>query len=168
MTKLECDNKNRLKAQYNYCKSIFSTKSSSETSHLRFHLNSCLKKINRDITQYTIATQSSLGCGLSIKTYKFDDDECHVLDYWGQQYKDYQIFALFDEEWINALCKPFLTILNSYLMSMLGTPNPRLPLWPRVPMFRIMILLILVCINSMLIGLIWEEIMIRVMIINDT
>ncbi|MBA0735208.1 hypothetical protein Gogos_019072 [Gossypium gossypioides] len=30
-----------------------------------------------------------------------------VLDYWGQQYKDYQIFALFDEEWINVaiLCK---------------------------------------------------------------
>ncbi|MBA0730171.1 hypothetical protein Golax_025931 [Gossypium laxum] len=35
-------------------------------------------------------------------------------------------------------------------------------------MFWIMILLILVCINSMLIGLIWEESMMRVMIINDT
>ncbi|MBA0789357.1 hypothetical protein Gotri_026257 [Gossypium trilobum] len=54
---------------------------------------------------------------------------------------------------LQALCKPFLAILNSYLMSMLRTPNPRLPIWPRVPMFRIMILLILVCINSMLIGL---------------
>ncbi|MBA0562699.1 hypothetical protein Goshw_028228 [Gossypium schwendimanii] len=35
-------------------------------------------------------------------------------------------------------------------------------------MFRIMILLILVYINSILIGLIWEEIMMRVMVINDT
>ncbi|MBA0794130.1 hypothetical protein Gohar_018485, partial [Gossypium harknessii] len=33
----------------------------------------------RDITQYIIATQSSLRCGLSIKTYKFDDDECHQV-----------------------------------------------------------------------------------------
>ncbi|MBA0667611.1 hypothetical protein Goklo_000673 [Gossypium klotzschianum] len=31
-----------------------------------------------------------------------------------------------------------------------------------------MFLLILVCINSMLIGLIWEESMMRVMITNDT
>ncbi|MBA0626112.1 hypothetical protein Godav_003835 [Gossypium davidsonii] len=53
-------------------------------------------------------------------------------------------------------------------MSMLRTSNQCLPLWPRVPMFRIMILMILVCINSMLIGLIWEDIMMRVMIINDT
>ncbi|MBA0729154.1 hypothetical protein Golax_025864 [Gossypium laxum] len=35
-------------------------------------------------------------------------------------------------------------------------------------MSRIIVLLILVCINSMLIGLIWDEIMMRVMIINDT
>ncbi|MBA0550889.1 hypothetical protein Golob_021799 [Gossypium lobatum] len=34
--------------------------------------------------------------------------------------------------------------------------------------FRIMILLILACINPMLVGLIWEEIVMRVMIINDT
>ncbi|MBA0709040.1 hypothetical protein Golax_024112 [Gossypium laxum] len=53
-------------------------------------------------------------------------------------------------------------------MSMLRTLNPCLPLWPGVSMFQIMILLILVCNNSMLIGLIWEEIMMRVMIINDT
>ncbi|MBA0845008.1 hypothetical protein Goarm_022663 [Gossypium armourianum] len=46
-------------------------------------------------------------------------------------------------------------------MSMLRTLNPRLPLWSGVPMFWIMILLILVCINSMLIGLIWEESMMR-------
>ncbi|MBA0805481.1 hypothetical protein Gohar_004994 [Gossypium harknessii] len=37
---------------------------------------------------------------------------------------------------------------------MLRTPNPYLPLWPSVLMFWIMTLLILVCINSMLIGLI--------------
>ncbi|MBA0763270.1 hypothetical protein Gotri_012745, partial [Gossypium trilobum] len=49
---------------------------------------------------------------------------------------------------------------------MLITPNPCLPLWPGVPMFQIMIMLILVCINSMLIGLIWEEIMMKVMIIE--
>ncbi|TYG36744.1 hypothetical protein ES288_D13G087700v1 [Gossypium darwinii] len=60
MTKLECDNKNELKAQCNHCKTIFSAKSSSGTSHLRRHLNSCLKKVNKDITQYTI----------------FDVDEC--------------------------------------------------------------------------------------------
>ncbi|MBA0661693.1 hypothetical protein Goklo_005964 [Gossypium klotzschianum] len=62
---------------------------------------------------------------------------------------------------LQTLCKSFLTILNSCLMSMLRTSNQCLPLWPRVPMFRIMILMILVCINSMLIGLIWEDIMMR-------
>ncbi|MFQ6626412.1 hypothetical protein Gotur_005548 [Gossypium turneri] len=51
---------------------------------------------------------------------------------------------------------------------MLITPNPFLPLWPGVPMFWIMIMLVLVCIKSMLIGLIWEEIMMKVMIIEDT
>ncbi|MFQ6667364.1 hypothetical protein Gotur_033412 [Gossypium turneri] len=76
MTKLECENKNELKAQCNHCKSIFSAKSSSGTSHLRRHLNHCLKKVNNDITQYTIATQPSLGGGPSIKNYKFGADEC--------------------------------------------------------------------------------------------
>ncbi|XP_052489422.1 zinc finger BED domain-containing protein RICESLEEPER 1-like [Gossypium raimondii] len=76
MTKLECENKNELKAQCNHCKTIFSAKSSSETSHLRRHLNSCLKKVNKDITQYTIATQPSLRGVPSIKNYKFDADEC--------------------------------------------------------------------------------------------
>ncbi|MFQ6667363.1 hypothetical protein Gotur_033412 [Gossypium turneri] len=52
MTKLECENKNELKAQCNHC------------------------KINNDITQYTIATQPSLGGGPSIKNYKFGADEC--------------------------------------------------------------------------------------------
>ncbi|MFQ6652470.1 hypothetical protein Gotur_024316 [Gossypium turneri] len=55
---------------------------------------------------------------------------------------------------LRTLCKPFLAILNSCLISMLRTPNPYLPLWPSVLMFWIMTLLILVCINSMLIGLI--------------
>ncbi|KAG8491160.1 hypothetical protein CXB51_014319 [Gossypium anomalum] len=76
MKKLECENKNELKAQCNHYKTIFSTKSSSGTSHLRHHLNSCLKKVNKDITQYTIAAQPSLGGVLSIKNYKFDADEC--------------------------------------------------------------------------------------------
>ncbi|MBA0853615.1 hypothetical protein Goshw_019912, partial [Gossypium schwendimanii] len=58
---------------------------------------------------------------------------------------------------LQTLCKPIIAILNSYLMSMLRTLNPCLPLWSGVPMFWIMILLILVCINLMLIGLIWEE-----------
>ncbi|MBA0620435.1 hypothetical protein Godav_006145 [Gossypium davidsonii] len=53
-------------------------------------------------------------------------------------------------------------------MSILRTPNSHIPLWLGVPMFRVMILLILVYINSILIGLIWEEIMMRVMVINDT
>ncbi|MBA0824814.1 hypothetical protein Goarm_021456 [Gossypium armourianum] len=56
MTKLECENKDELKAQCSHCKTIFFTKSSSGTSHLRLHLNSCLKKINKNITQYIIAT----------------------------------------------------------------------------------------------------------------
>ncbi|KAG8496787.1 hypothetical protein CXB51_007974 [Gossypium anomalum] len=56
-------------------KTIFSAKSSSGTSHLRHHLNSCLKKVNKDITQYTIVTQPSLGGVLSIKNDKFDADE---------------------------------------------------------------------------------------------
>ncbi|TYG51484.1 hypothetical protein ES288_D10G261400v1 [Gossypium darwinii] len=76
MTKLECENKNELKAQCNHCKTIFSAKSSSGTSHLRCHLNSCLKKVNKDITQYTIATQPSPEGVPSIKNYKFDADEC--------------------------------------------------------------------------------------------
>ncbi|MBA0839290.1 hypothetical protein Goarm_005037, partial [Gossypium armourianum] len=73
---LECENKDELKAQCNHYKSIFSAKSSSGTSHLRCHLNSCLKNIDKDITQYTITTQPSLGGDSSIKTYKFDADEC--------------------------------------------------------------------------------------------
>ncbi|MBA0787100.1 hypothetical protein Gotri_026502 [Gossypium trilobum] len=76
MTKLECKNKNELKVQCNHCKSIFSAKSSSRTSHLRRHLNNCLKKVNKDITQYTMTTQQSLRGGPSIKNYKFDADEC--------------------------------------------------------------------------------------------
>ncbi|TYH00903.1 hypothetical protein ES288_A09G013800v1 [Gossypium darwinii] len=61
MTKLECENKNELKAQCNHCKTILYVKSSNETSHLRRHLNICLKKVNKDISQYTIATQPSVG-----------------------------------------------------------------------------------------------------------
>ncbi|KAG8502999.1 hypothetical protein CXB51_000988 [Gossypium anomalum] len=76
MTKLECKNKNELKAQRNHCKSIFFAKSSSGTSHLRRHLNNCLKKVNKDITQYTIAIQPSLGGGPLIKNYKFNANEC--------------------------------------------------------------------------------------------
>ncbi|TYJ30074.1 hypothetical protein E1A91_A06G109400v1 [Gossypium mustelinum] len=76
MTKLECEDKNKLKAQCNHCKTIFSAKPSSGTSHLRRHLNSCLKKANKDITQYTIATQPSLGGVPFIKNYKFDADKC--------------------------------------------------------------------------------------------
>ncbi|MBA0632165.1 hypothetical protein Godav_000960 [Gossypium davidsonii] len=67
MTKFKCENKDELKAQCNHCKSIFFAKSSSGTSHLRRHLNYCLKKVNKDINQYTIATQLSLESGLSIK-----------------------------------------------------------------------------------------------------
>ncbi|TYI92702.1 hypothetical protein E1A91_D02G088700v1 [Gossypium mustelinum] len=62
MTKLECNNKNELKAQFNHCKTIFSAKSSSGTSHLRRHLNSF--------------TQPSPEGVPSIKNYKFDVDEC--------------------------------------------------------------------------------------------
>ncbi|KAK8316734.1 hypothetical protein V6Z12_A13G062500, partial [Gossypium hirsutum] len=76
MTKLECENKNELKAQYNHCKTVFSAKYSSGTSHLRRHLNSCLKKANKDITQYTIANQPSLEGVPFIKNYKFDANEC--------------------------------------------------------------------------------------------
>ncbi|TYG74062.1 hypothetical protein ES288_D04G152600v1 [Gossypium darwinii] len=76
MTKLECENKNELKAQCNHCKTIFSAKPSSGTSHLIRHLNSCLKKVNKDIIQYTIATQPSPEGVPSIKNYKFDADEC--------------------------------------------------------------------------------------------
>ncbi|KAG4138741.1 hypothetical protein ERO13_D07G152450v2 [Gossypium hirsutum] len=62
MTKLECENKNELKAQCNHCKTIFFAKSSSGTSHLRRHLNS--------------STQPSPEGVPSIKNYKFDADEC--------------------------------------------------------------------------------------------
>ncbi|TYI76817.1 hypothetical protein E1A91_D06G103500v1, partial [Gossypium mustelinum] len=61
MTKLECENKNELKAQCNHCKTIFSAKSSSGTSHLIRHLNT---------------TQPSPQGVPSIKNYKFDADEC--------------------------------------------------------------------------------------------
>ncbi|KAH1039585.1 hypothetical protein J1N35_041328 [Gossypium stocksii] len=76
MTKLEYEDKNDLKAQCNHCKSIFFAKSSSGTFYLRRHLKQCLKKVNKDITQYTIANQPSLGDGPRIKSYKFDADEC--------------------------------------------------------------------------------------------
>ncbi|MBA0843535.1 hypothetical protein Goarm_000714 [Gossypium armourianum] len=80
MTKLKCDNKDELKAQCNHCKSIFFAKSSSGTSHLRRHLNNCLKKVNKDINQYIIATQPSLEGGLSIKkNYKFDANKCRQV-----------------------------------------------------------------------------------------
>ncbi|KAK5842447.1 hypothetical protein PVK06_004804 [Gossypium arboreum] len=59
--KLGCEDKNELKAQCNHYKDIFSAKSCSGTSHLRHHLNQYLRKVNKDITQYTIATQPSLG-----------------------------------------------------------------------------------------------------------
>ncbi|MBA0878323.1 hypothetical protein Goshw_026590 [Gossypium schwendimanii] len=65
------------------------------------------------------------------------------------------------------LWKPLLVILDSCLISMLKNPNPCLPLWPRILMFRIIIMLILICINRMLIVLILGEIMMRVMIINE-
>ncbi|KAK8367235.1 hypothetical protein V6Z12_A02G171600 [Gossypium hirsutum] len=50
MTKLECENKNELKAHCNH--------------------------FNKDISQYTIATQPSLRGVPFIKNYKFDADEC--------------------------------------------------------------------------------------------
>ncbi|KAK8279060.1 hypothetical protein V6Z12_D09G086100 [Gossypium hirsutum] len=56
MTKLECENKNKLKAQCNHYKTIFSAKSSSGTSHLRRHLNSCLKKFDADECRQAIST----------------------------------------------------------------------------------------------------------------
>ncbi|MBA0667977.1 hypothetical protein Goklo_000970 [Gossypium klotzschianum] len=68
---------------------------------------------------------------------------------------------------LQILLKPFLEILDSCLMSMLRNLNSRLPLWLGVLMFRIIILLILVCINTMLIVLILGEILMRVIIIND-
>ncbi|KAK8313662.1 hypothetical protein V6Z12_D01G122400 [Gossypium hirsutum] len=61
MTKLECENKNELKAQCNHCKTIFFAKSSSRTSHLRRHLNSCLNKFDADECRQAIST--FLVCG---------------------------------------------------------------------------------------------------------
>ncbi|MBA0877520.1 hypothetical protein Goshw_028087 [Gossypium schwendimanii] len=67
---------------------------------------------------------------------------------------------------LQILLKPLLAILDSCLMSMLRNSNPHLPLWLGVLMFRIIILLILICINTMLIVLILGEILMRVVIIN--
>ncbi|MFQ6621642.1 hypothetical protein Gotur_002495 [Gossypium turneri] len=50
---------------------------------------------------------------------------------------------------LQILLKTFLAILDSCLMSMLRNLNSRLPLWMKILMFRIKILLILVCINIM-------------------
>ncbi|MBA0845600.1 hypothetical protein Goarm_022166 [Gossypium armourianum] len=61
------------------------------------------------------------------------------------------------------------TILNNLRLlfdEYVKKSNPRLPLWLGVLMFRIKILLILVCINTMLIVLILGEVLIKVMIIN--
>ncbi|MBA0670225.1 hypothetical protein Goklo_024148, partial [Gossypium klotzschianum] len=61
------------------------------------------------------------------------------------------------------------TILNNLRLlfdEYVKKSNPRLPLWLRVLMFRIKILLILVCINTMLIVLILGEVLVKVMIIN--
>ncbi|MFQ6633637.1 hypothetical protein Gotur_011118 [Gossypium turneri] len=67
---------------------------------------------------------------------------------------------------LQILLRPFLAILDSCLMSMLRNPNPRLPLWLGVLMFRIKILLILVLMNTMIIVLILGDILMKVMIIN--
>ncbi|MFQ6650041.1 hypothetical protein Gotur_022162 [Gossypium turneri] len=64
--------------------------------------------------------------------------------------------------------KLFLAIIDSCLMSILRNPNPRIPFWSGVLIFLIIILLVLVCINTMLIMLILGEIMMRVIIINGT
>ncbi|TYI05570.1 hypothetical protein ES332_A10G098000v1 [Gossypium tomentosum] len=79
MIKVECENKDELKAQCNQCKSIFSVKSSNGISHLRHHLNSYLEKIIKDVTQYIKATQPSLRYGSSIKTYEFDAYKCRQV-----------------------------------------------------------------------------------------
>ncbi|MBA0777979.1 hypothetical protein Gotri_005918 [Gossypium trilobum] len=158
-------------------KSRIHRKKNYDVADESFHLN-VIKKFHQDVCVRWNSTYLMFESALYYKD---------VLDYWGQRDKDYLIFTLSYEEWRNVaiLCKifkvfydvtcvfsglrkPFLTILNSCLMSMLRTPNPRLPLWSGVPIFQIIILLILVCINSMLIGLIWKEIMMRVIIINDT
>ncbi|TYG42889.1 hypothetical protein ES288_D12G292900v1 [Gossypium darwinii] len=55
MTKLECENKNELKAQFNHCKTIFSAKSSSGTSHLRRNLNSCLRYFLSKCLKFNLA-----------------------------------------------------------------------------------------------------------------
>ncbi|KAG8480950.1 hypothetical protein CXB51_025646 [Gossypium anomalum] len=166
MTNIECENKYELKAQYNHYKTIFSAKSSSGTSHLRRHLNSCLKKINKDITQYTIATQPSLGGVPSTKTTslmlmsvvklfllfltkKLRQDVCvrwnstylmlesslyykDVLDYWGQRDKDYQMFALSNQEWRNVaiLCE-FLKVFYDVTCIFSGSNYPTANLYFR-------------------------------------
>ncbi|MFQ6671045.1 hypothetical protein Gotur_035721 [Gossypium turneri] len=55
---------------------------------------------------------------------------------------------------LQILCKPFFAILDSCVISILRNPNSCLPLWAGILMFRIIILLILTCINTMLIWLI--------------
>ncbi|MFQ6626411.1 hypothetical protein Gotur_005548 [Gossypium turneri] len=118
ITKLECENKNELKAQCNHCKRGDS----------------------------------------SIKTYKFDANECH---------RPVSTFLVCSKHSFR-IVEELGFVSSNFKNSMLITPNPFLPLWPGVPMFWIMIMLVLVCIKSMLIGLIWEEIMMKVMIIEDT
>ncbi|MBA0849863.1 hypothetical protein Goshw_021764 [Gossypium schwendimanii] len=62
-----------------------------------FHLN-VIKKLHQDVCVRWNSTYLMLEYALYFKD---------VLDYWGQRDKDYQIFAVSDEEWSNVaiVCK---------------------------------------------------------------
>ncbi|XP_017624908.1 zinc finger BED domain-containing protein DAYSLEEPER-like [Gossypium arboreum] len=113
MTKLECENKNELKAQCNHFKAgleladdvvgkirkgiKYIKKSGTrrkifyDVADKSFHLN-VTKKLRQDVCVRWNSTYLMLESSLYCKD---------VLDYWGQRDKDYQIFALSNEEWRN-------------------------------------------------------------------
>ncbi|MBA0743862.1 hypothetical protein Gogos_006516 [Gossypium gossypioides] len=70
---------------------------------------------------------------------------CLTSDDWNSEHTNDEYICV-TTHWVDkdllilwTLCKPFLAILNSCLISMLRTPNQYLPLWPSVLMIWIMI-----------------------------
>ncbi|PPD86844.1 hypothetical protein GOBAR_DD16241 [Gossypium barbadense] len=154
MTKLECENKNELKAQSNHSVNKFDA---DECHQAIFTFLMCDKHSFRTVEEpgfrYMMRIASPNFKNISRHTAARDvlmyyakerdrvkeelakapvraglelaNDVVDVLDYWGQRDKDYQIFALSNEEWRNVaiLCK-FLKVFYDVTCVFFGSDYP--------------------------------------------